>query len=106
MKIDDKIRDEKLQYNINREAEKISMLLSGKIDKYEQKNLTGEEILPYNRRLIIEQANFAYQGKLYKKQLAALKSVNLSNKTDELKEIESIFPRNLQIDLNYKIKLS
>ena len=35
MKIDDKIRDEKLQYNINREAEKISMLLSGKIDKYE-----------------------------------------------------------------------
>ena len=35
MIIDDKIRDEKLQYNINREAVKISALSSGKIDKYE-----------------------------------------------------------------------
>ena len=35
MAIDDKIRDEKLQYNINREAEKISALSSGKIDKNE-----------------------------------------------------------------------
>ena len=33
--IDDKIRDEKLQYNINRKAAKISALSSGKIDKYE-----------------------------------------------------------------------
>ena len=44
MTIDDKIRDEKLQYNINREAAKTSDLSSGKIDKYEF--LTGEEILP------------------------------------------------------------
>ena len=44
MKIEDKIRDEKLQYNINREAEKISALSSGKID--EHKYLTGKEILP------------------------------------------------------------
>ena len=43
MTIDDKIRDEKLQYNINREASKISALSSGKIEKYEY--LTGEEIL-------------------------------------------------------------
>ena len=35
MKIDDKIRDEKLQYDINREAAKISPLSSGKIHKYE-----------------------------------------------------------------------
>ena len=35
MTIDDKIRDEKLQYDINREAKKISALQSGKIDKYE-----------------------------------------------------------------------
>ena len=35
MTIDDKNRDEKLQYDINREAAKISALLSGKIDKYE-----------------------------------------------------------------------
>ena len=41
---DDKIRDEKLHYYINREAAKTSALLSGKIDKYEY--LTGEEILP------------------------------------------------------------
>ena len=35
MTINDKIRDELLQYDINREAGKISALLSGKIDKYE-----------------------------------------------------------------------
>ena len=39
--IDDKIRDEKLQYDIKREAVEISALSSGKIDKYEY--LTGEE---------------------------------------------------------------
>ena len=35
MAIDDKIIDEKFQYNINREAAKISALSSGKIDEYE-----------------------------------------------------------------------
>ena len=35
MTIDDKIRDERLQYDINREAAKISALSFGKIDKYE-----------------------------------------------------------------------
>ena len=35
MTIDDKIKDEKIQYNINREAAKIGALSSGKIDKYE-----------------------------------------------------------------------
>ena len=44
MAIDDQIRDEKLQYDINREAAKISALSSNKIGKYEY--LTGEEILP------------------------------------------------------------
>ena len=34
MTIDDKIRDGKLQYNINREAAEISTLSSGKVDKY------------------------------------------------------------------------
>ena len=46
MTIDNKIKDEKLQYDINREAAEISALSSGKIDKYEY--LTGEEILPSN----------------------------------------------------------
>ena len=43
MTVDDKIKDEKLPYNINREATKIA-LLSGKIHKYDY--LTGEEIIP------------------------------------------------------------
>ena len=46
MTIDDKIRDEKLEYDINREAAKISALSSGKIDQYEY--LADEEILPSN----------------------------------------------------------
>ena len=44
MTINDQIRDEKLQYDINREAAKTSALLSGKIHKYQY--LTGEDILP------------------------------------------------------------
>ena len=44
MTIEDQIKDEKLQYDINREAAKISALSSGKIYKYEY--LTDEEILP------------------------------------------------------------
>ena len=51
MTIEDQIRDEKLQYGINREAPKISALSSGQIDKYEY--LTGEEILPSNQQQII-----------------------------------------------------
>ena len=68
MKIDDKIRDEKLQYNINREAAKMSPWSSGKIDKYEF--LAGEEILPPDQRRVIEQANFIYSplGKAFEKQ--------------------------------------
>ena len=56
MTIEDQIKDEKLQYDISREAAKISALSSGKIDKYEY--LTGEEILPSNQQQIIEQAKF------------------------------------------------
>ena len=58
MTIEDQIRDEKLQYNINREAAKISTLSSGKIHNYEY--LTGEEILPSNQQQIIEQAKLTY----------------------------------------------
>ena len=56
MTIDVKIRDEKLQYEINREAAKISALSSSKIDKYEY--LTGEEVLPSDQSRITEQAKF------------------------------------------------
>ena len=58
MTIDKKIRDEKLQYDINIKAAKISALSSGKIDKYEY--LTGEEILPSDQKIIIQQAQFTY----------------------------------------------
>ena len=69
MIIDDKIRDEKLQHNINRETGKISALSSGKIGNYE--HLTNEEILPSNQQQIIEQAKFSYSplGKAFEKQI-------------------------------------
>ena len=68
MTIEDQIKDEKLQYDINREAAKISALSSGKLDKYEY--LTGEEILPSNQQQIIQQAKFNYSplGKALEKQ--------------------------------------
>ena len=68
MTIEDQIRDEKLQYDINRETVKISALSSGKIYKYEY--LTGEEILPSNQQEIIEQGKFTYSslGKAFEKQ--------------------------------------
>ena len=46
MTIDDQNRDEKLQYDINREAAKISALSSNEIGKYEY--FTREGILPSN----------------------------------------------------------
>ena len=58
MAIDDKIRDENLQFDIKKKTAKISELLSGKIDKY--KYLTGEEILPFDLRRVVEQAKFTY----------------------------------------------
>ena len=42
--MDDKIKDEKLEYDINGEAAKMSALSSGKIDKYEY--LIGKDVLP------------------------------------------------------------
>ena len=72
MTIEDQIKDEKLQYDINREAAKISALSSGKLDKYEY--LTGEEILQSNQQQIIQQAKFAYStlGKALEKQIKTI----------------------------------
>ena len=72
MTIEDQIKDEKLQYVINREAAKISALSSGKVDKYEY--LTGEGILPSNQQQIIQQANFNYSplGKSIEKQIKTI----------------------------------
>ena len=73
MTIDDHTRDEKLQYDINREAAKISALSSGKIDKFEY--VTGEEILSSSNQIqILEQAKFTYSplGKTFEKQIKTI----------------------------------
>ena len=69
MTINDQIKDEKLQYDINREAAKISALSSGKLDKYEY--LTGEDILPSTQQQITEQTEFTFSplGKAFDKQI-------------------------------------
>ena len=67
MTINDQIRDERLQYDINREAAKISALSSGKIHDYEY--LTGEGIL-----LQAKQAKFTYSplGKAFENQIKTI----------------------------------
>ena len=69
MIINDQMRDEKFQYDINRKAAEVSALSSGKIDKYEY--LTGKEILISNQQQIIEQVKFTYSslGKAFEKQV-------------------------------------
>ena len=79
MTIDDQIRNEKLQYDINREAAKILALSSGKINKYEY--LTDEEILASNQKQIIEQAKFTYSplGKAFEKQIKTIEDQGKNN---------------------------
>ena len=112
--MDDKIRDEKLQYDINREAAKTSALSSGKTDKYEY--ITGEEI-PSNQRRVIEQAKFTYSllGKALEKQrrttedqgikqLEASKALKPEEalkalkpeENQELESTEGLFPKNMR----------
>ena len=72
MTIKNQIRDEKLQYHINREAAKTSALSSGKIHKYEY--LTGEDISPSNQQQKIEQVRFTSSPlrKSFEKQIKAI----------------------------------
>ena len=72
MTINDKIKDEKLQFDINREVAKISALPSGKIDKYEY--LTGEKILLSDQSRIVEQGKFTYSplSKAFEKQIETI----------------------------------
>ena len=73
MTIDDQIKGEKLQYNINRETATISALSSGKIHKHEY--ITGEDLFPSDQQQIIEQAKFTYSslGKALEKQIKTIK---------------------------------
>ena len=98
MTIEDQIKDDKLQYDINREAAKISALSSGKIDKYEY--LTGEEILPSNQQQIIQQAKFTHSplGKAFEKQI---KTIEDQGK----KQVKAIQDKQIINNVNYKDKL-
>ena len=92
MTINDQIKDEKLQYDINTEAAKISALSSGKL--YQCEYLTGEDILPFIQQQKIQQTKFTYSplGKAFdkqiktiedhgKKQVDALNTLKSDNKT-------------------------
>ena len=95
MAIDDKVQDEKLQYNINREAANISALLSGKIDKYEY--LSSEEILPSDQSRITEQAKFTYSplSKAFEKQIKTTEDQGIK----QVEALKALKPEvNLELD--------
>ena len=113
MTTEDQIKDEKLQYDINREAAKISALSSGKLDKY--KYLTGEEILPLNQQQIIQQAKFNYSplGKALEKQRKTIEDQgekqvaleSLKNSDKKLPPIKDFIPmENLNPEIINEIK--
>ena len=113
MAIDDKIRDEKLQHDINIEAAKISALLSDKIRKYEY--LTGKDILPSNKQQIIEQAKFTYFPlvKAFEKQIKTIedqgekqvKALNTLKSDNKKLTIEDVIPKSAFIDDESKKEL-
>ena len=98
MTINDQVRDEKLQYDINREAAKISVLSSRKIHKYEY--LTGEDILPSNPQQIIEQARFTYSplGKAFEKQIKTIEDQGKK----QVDALESLKPKEQTKAITYK----
>ena len=101
MAINDHIRDEKLQYDINSEAAKISALSPGKIQKSEY--LTSEDILPSNQQQIIEQARFTNSplGKAFEEQTKTIKdqgqkqveALNTLKSNNQL-TIKDVIPKN------------
>ena len=80
MTINDKVKDEKIQYYINREAAKISASSSGKIDKYEY-------ILQLKKYCHLVKSNFTYSslGKALEKQTGTMEDQN----EKQVKVIES-----------------
>ena len=87
MTIDDRIRDEKLQYDINREAAKMSVLSSDKIGIYEY--LTGEEILP-SKICLFSFGKIKATEDQGQKQVEALKTFKSDN---EKLTIEDVIPK-------------
>ena len=100
MTIDEQIKYEKLQQDVNREAAQISALSSSKFNKYEY--LTGEEVLPSNKQQIIEQAKFGYSplGKAFEKLIKTIEDQGE-------KQIKAIQDNKKQLisDNDYKDKL-
>ena len=99
MTINDQIRDEKLQYDLNREAAKIC-----KIHKYEY--LTGEDVLPSNQQQIIEQAKFTSSplGKAFEKQIKTIENQG-EKQIDALKNLENQNKQLVNVDYDYGDKL-
>ena len=101
MTINDQIRDEKVQHDINREAAEISALSSRKIQKSEYP--TGEDILPSNQQEILEQAKFTYSPleKAFEKQTKTtedqgqkqVEALNTLKPNNQL-TIEDVIPKN------------
>ena len=96
----DQIRDEKLQYDINRKTAEISALSLGIIDKYEY--LTDKEILPSNQQQIIEQAKLTYShlGKAFEKQVKTIegqgeKQIETLKDLNTEEQTKSNFPERL-----------
>ena len=89
MTINDQIRDGKQQYDINREAAKISALSSCKIHKYEY--LTGEDILSSNQQQIIEQAKVTCSplGKAFERQIKTIEDQGKK----QVKALEDLRPK-------------
>ena len=103
MTINEQIRDEKLKYDINREAAKISASSSGEIHKYEY--LTGEDILPSNQQQIIEQAKFTYSPleKAFEKQIKTIEDQG-KKQVDALEDLKD--HKNRLVNINdYEDKL-
>ena len=92
MTINEQIRNEKLQCDLNREAAKISALSSGKVHKYEY--LTGEDILLSNQQQI-EQAKFTYSplGKAFEIQIKTIKN----QRKKQIDALENLKDTNKQV---------
>ena len=102
-----KLKNEKLQYDINREDAKTSALSSGKIDKYEY--LTGEEMIPSNQQQIIQQAKFNYSplGKAFEKQTKNIEDQGKKQvKAIQDKQIVNINKNDYKDDYKDKLLLS
>ena len=102
MTIEDQIKDEKLQYDINREAAKISALSSNKFDKYEY--LTGEKILLAGKQQKINEAKFTYSplGKAFEKQTKTIEDQG----EKQIKAIQDNKKQPVNFDYEDKLLLS